>query len=116
MSDILELKLLGAPEVHLASAPVMGFRSAKAKALLYYLAVSRRAYTRPALAGLLWGDFGEREARMSLSKTLSNLRQLLPSHLAITQQAVAFNWEASYCIDVGCMHALLGTLANGQTI
>ena len=45
----LELKLLGSPEVWLDGQAVTGFRSGKAQALLYYLAVSGHAQPRPAI-------------------------------------------------------------------
>jgi CubicO group peptidase (beta-lactamase class C family) len=49
---------------------VTGFRTSKAQALLYYLAVTGRPYTRPTLAGLFWGDQPEAVAHTSLSKYL----------------------------------------------
>jgi DNA-binding SARP family transcriptional activator len=77
MSDLLELTLFGSPEVRLHGHPVTGFRSSKAQALLYYLAVTGRPHTRPTLAGLLWGDQPDAAARVSLSKYLSDLRDLV---------------------------------------
>jgi hypothetical protein len=70
---------LAAPEVRLygTSRLVTGFRSSKAQALLYFLAVTGRPQARPTLGGLLWGDQPEEAARASLSKCLSNLRELL---------------------------------------
>ena len=50
MHNELELTLLGNPEVRLESRPVTGFRSNKAQALLYYLAVTGR----PQTAGRWW--------------------------------------------------------------
>ena len=77
MSGELELTLLGSPEVRLESRLVSGFRSSKAQALLYYLAVTGRPQARATLGGLLWGDQPETAARASLSKCLSNLHELL---------------------------------------
>lgn len=77
MREELELTLFGAPEVRQQSRLVTGFRSGKAQALLYYLAVTGRPQARATLAGLLWGDQPEAAARASLSKCLSNLHELL---------------------------------------
>jgi len=56
MPNILQLTLFGSPEARRHGQPVTGFRTSKAQALLYYLAVTGRAHTRATLAGLLWGD------------------------------------------------------------
>jgi DNA-binding SARP family transcriptional activator len=77
MADLLQLTLFGSPEVRRHALLVTGFRSSKAQALLYYLAVTARPHTRPTLAGLFWGDQPEAAARTSLSKCLSNLRELV---------------------------------------
>jgi DNA-binding SARP family transcriptional activator len=39
--------------------PIAGFISAKAQALLFYLAVTGRPHMRESLASLLWGDMAE---------------------------------------------------------
>ena len=70
----LTLHLLGPPEVRLAGQPITGLNSDKVRALLFYLAVEtdcpeghlRRAHRRESLAGLLWPDYPERSARISL--------------------------------------------------
>ncbi|MBV7332225.1 AAA family ATPase [Chloroflexi bacterium TSY] len=100
MSERLELLLLGSPEVRWEHSPLTGFRSDKARALLYYLAATRRTHMRPTLAGLLWGETPEAQARLSLNQTLSNLRKIVGSHLTITRQTVVFNTEIPHWIDV----------------
>ena len=100
MKGELQLNLFGGLEICLDGTPVTGFRSAKCQALLSFLAVSGRPHSRPALAGLLWGDMPEPRARMNLSKTLSNLKQLVDDHLIITRPTIAFNRTAPYSLDV----------------
>ena len=95
----LELTLFGSPEVRVNGKLISGFRSTKAQALFYYLAITSRAHTRATLAGLLWGDQPEEAARASLSKCLSNLRDLLGNALLIERQTVAFNRNQLYHID-----------------
>jgi hypothetical protein len=62
----LRLELLGGLRVSRGDAPVSGFVSHKARALLVYLAVTGRPQPREALAGLLWGDWPQAEARANL--------------------------------------------------
>ncbi len=99
MSNLLNLTLLGSPQVHLDGQAVTGFRSSKAQALLFFLAVTGRAHTRATLAGLLWGDQPETAARVSLSKCLSNLHELLGDALLIDRQTVSFNRSLPYQLD-----------------
>jgi DNA-binding SARP family transcriptional activator len=99
MRDELELTLFGSPEVRLHGLPVTGFRSSKAQALLYYLAVTGRPHTRSTLAGLLWGDQPDPAARASLSKCLSNLHDLVGDAVLIERQTIAFNRDCSYHLD-----------------
>lgn len=101
----LELSLLGSPEVRLDGEPVSGFRSGKTQALLYYLAVTGQRHMRPALAGLLWGEWPEKDARVNLNQTLSNLRQLLGEHLNIDRHTVALDRSSQYWLDVEALQA-----------
>ena len=65
MPHSLELTLFGSPTVRCNGSVVTGFRTGKAQALLYYLAVTGRPHTRSTLAGLFWGDQPEAAARAS---------------------------------------------------
>jgi predicted ATPase/DNA-binding SARP family transcriptional activator len=100
MPNSLVLTLFGSPEVRNNGQLVTGFRSSKAQALLYYLAVTGRPHTRPTLTGLLWGDQPETAARVSLSKCLSNLHELLGDALLIDRQTVSFNRSIPYQLDI----------------
>ena len=100
MGEELQLALLGNLEIHRDGAPVAALRSGKAQALLCYLAVTDRPHLRPALVGLLWGDMPEANARNNLNKALTHLRQAVGRHLCITRQAVAFDRESPYWLDV----------------
>ena len=99
MSNLLQLTLFGSPAVLRHDQSVTSFRSSKAQALLYYLAVTGRPHTRPTLAGLFWGDQPEAAARTSLSKCLSNLRELVGDALLVDRQTVAFNRDQPYQLD-----------------
>jgi predicted ATPase/DNA-binding SARP family transcriptional activator/predicted negative regulator of RcsB-dependent stress response len=110
----LELSFLGNPEVRLAGHLVTGFRSAKAYALLYYLAVTRRAQPRTVLAGLFWGDVGEYYARRNFNRTLSNLTQLVGEHLVVERQTVVFARSQPYWLDVEQLEEAAATMPTVQ--
>ena len=74
----LELNLIGVPEVLLDGEPIL-FARRGSIALLAYLALSRRAHPREALATLLAGDSSEEQARKYLSNVLVDLRPSSPS-------------------------------------
>src|SRR5437762_13297203 len=109
MPAVLTLRLLGKPQTSLDGAAVTGFISAKAQALLYYLAVTGRPHTRESLAGLLWSEMPETQAGKNLRNVLSNLRGLAGPNLLITRQDVAFDRASPHWLDVSLF---LTTLAE----
>jgi predicted ATPase/DNA-binding SARP family transcriptional activator len=111
----LKLYLLGPPRVEVESRPVE-IKRRKALALLVYLVVTGRLHLRPALAGLLWGDMPETVAMTNLRKALANLRKLVGLHLDITRQAVAFNRDNAYWLDVEQFEANAGDVSNERAI
>ena len=79
MADIavqLTIRLLGAPEAHIAGAPLI-LHNHKARALLYYLAATGRPHTRDHLATLLWSESPDSNARHSLRSSLYHIRRAL---------------------------------------
>lgn len=84
---MLQLRLLGPPEVSVGGAPAPAeLLWRKHLALLAYLALSpRRARTRDHLVGLLWGDKAEASARHSLREAMRVLRQALGAEAIETE-------------------------------
>ena len=68
------LTLLGTPVLHSAEGRAVAI-GIKPLALLAYLALEGRPHSREALAGLLWGESSEVEARASLRQALKQLRE-----------------------------------------
>jgi DNA-binding SARP family transcriptional activator len=69
------LSLFGTPALaSSAGRPVTPPLGAKALALLAFLTLERRPHSREMLAGLLWGESPEVEARASLRQALKHLR------------------------------------------
>ena len=100
MTTKLEMSLLGTGAITLNGEPVSENLPAKSQALLCYLAVTGHPHSRETLAGLLWGEKPEANAKASLRKALSGLRQVFDDALTITRQTVAFNRDSSYWLDV----------------
>jgi DNA-binding SARP family transcriptional activator len=101
---LLELNLIGVPEVVLDGQPVI-FARRGSIALLAYLALSQRAYPRETLATLLAGDSSEDQARKYLSNVLVDLRQHLGDYINATRQTVAFDRSLPACVDVDVFRA-----------
>lgn len=88
MSPTLQIRLLGGLAIALGDAPLSNFLSAKAPALLAYLAVTRRAHSRDTLAALLWGDLPDVDAKNNLRQVLANLKKTLEPYLEIQRDTV----------------------------
>jgi DNA-binding SARP family transcriptional activator len=83
------LRLLGVPALvpldRAAPGPSLG---AKSLALLAFLVLEPRPHSRESLAGLLWGESPEAEARASLRQALKQLREVLGEGLRAERTAV----------------------------
>src|SRR5215471_5564875 len=111
---MLELNLIGVPEVFLDGEPVC-FARRGSIALLAYLAVSRRTHPRESLATLLAGDSSEEQARKYLSNVLVDLRQRLGPYVRATRQTVTFDRSLPYRVDVADFQSHLeAALASGS--
>jgi predicted ATPase/DNA-binding SARP family transcriptional activator len=104
----LRLSLLGRPRVTHDGTPLTGWALQKSLALLAYLAVTGRPHSRGALAGLLWRDCTEANARSNLRKVVAELRRRVPSHLTITRADVAFDRASAYWLDVEAFERDIG--------
>ncbi|MBN1813501.1 MAG: AAA family ATPase, partial [Anaerolineae bacterium] len=119
----LTLSLLGSFQATLDNAPVTTFESDKVRALLAYLAVeSDRPQRREMLAGLLWPDMAERDARTNLRHVLANLRKVLGDRTAAqpflltSRQTLHFNVKSDYQLDVQAFtDAIAATARHSHT-
>jgi DNA-binding SARP family transcriptional activator len=108
MPPILHIELLGVPTVSQGRVPLSTIATEKAKLLLFYLILFRgMKHTRPALAGLFWGDSTEPQARRALNTALWRLRQWMKSlriqvesTLWIEDQEIGFNRASRCWVDV----------------
>ena len=73
----------------------------KARALLAYLAVAgERPQPRDKLAGLLWAESGEEQARMSLRQALSGLRKCLGDEVLFADGGTVALAPTAFACDV----------------
>ena len=98
MMTHLSIYLLGSFQVSLDRVPVRSFESRKVGALLAYLAAeSDHTHPRGKLAGLLWSERPEANARRGLSQALYNLRTAIGDRqsptpfLIVSRQTVQFD-------------------------
>ncbi|MFO7633862.1 MAG: tetratricopeptide repeat protein [Caldilinea sp.] len=102
---MLTLQLLGSPQIVWDEARV-DLRSAKAKALLFYLAVTQRSYSRLVLASLLWPDKSDTEARTNLRQAVHLLHQVIPDCLVTTRDSLQLNPQLTVAVDALHFEAL----------
>ena len=113
----LSINLLGAFRVRLDDKSVTGFQTNKVRALLAYLAIeAQRPHQRVYLAGLLWPNWPEDQARTYLRQALANLHQVLgrdpaSPFLLTTRHSIQFNLESNHRLDVAELGELLTTSA-----
>ncbi|MCB0034235.1 MAG: hypothetical protein KDE51_09460, partial [Anaerolineales bacterium] len=114
---MLVLNLLGIPEIQLHDQSV-SLGTAKARALLFYLAVTGRPHSREQLLDLLWSDLPQVKARRNLTATLSSLRKEIEEYLLVEGEMIRFNTALPHFIDTAALTAALHTLdetgENGQ--
>ncbi len=116
MSDTLTLSLMGSPRIALNGRPC-SFSSAKAIALLAYLAVSGMRHDRAALAVLLWPESDNKRARGALRYTLSTIKKEIGAEfLLVDRRHIGLSDKADWGVDVRDMRRLLAPalgLENG---
>jgi DNA-binding SARP family transcriptional activator/predicted ATPase len=109
---MLKIRLFGGLQITLDGAPAKGFISAKAPALLAYLACEQRPCPREELAALLWGEMPEADAKNNLRQALSNLRRLAGDYLRITRSDAALREAAPLWLDAARFEAYLPESAD----
>src|SRR5579871_3768244 len=96
---MLQIKLLGVPEVTL-DGRVVKLKRRGSIALLAYLALSDRVHARESIAQQLVGDNPEAQARKHLSNVLVDLRHELGDYVVSNAQGLHFERTRPHTIDV----------------
>ncbi len=100
MTKVLKLAFLGRMRLNLDDEPLTELVSGKGQALLCYLVVNGRSYSRLSLSNLLWDEMSEADARRNLRGVLLKLRQTIDPFLDITHQTVGFDEASTHWLDV----------------
>jgi TolB-like protein/Tfp pilus assembly protein PilF len=108
---LAELNLLGQFRLRLSGGPDIDLPSHKDRALLAILAAQPgMPQSRDKLAGLLWSDRGDSQARDSLKHALMHIRQslvsLVPEPIVADRQSITLV-PAAFSIDVSRFEELL---------
>ena len=117
----LYLALLGPPEVRHGNSMLL-FSTRKELALLIYLAVEGRVYSRKKLSEQFWSEGDARHGRAALRITLLHLRHLLGEandadpvpHLLIKRDTLGLNLTSAIELDLHILHEAW-TLARSST-
>ena len=108
---VAELTLFGGFELRLAGGEMVDLPGQKDRALLALLALRPGAtQSREKLAGLLWSERGDAQARDSLKHALTRLRHCFaagPPPIAADRRSVTLD-PAALATDVGRFEQLLG--------
>ncbi len=96
---MLQIKLLGVPEVTL-DGRVVRVKRRGSLALLAYLALTDRVHARESIAQQLVGDNPEAQARKLLSNVLVDLRHELGDYVVSDAQGIRFEKMRPHSIDV----------------
>ena len=109
----LRVALLGELSLRLGDAPLPPLESARAESLLAYLLLHRdAAQPRARIAGFLWPDSSEAQARTNLRHVLHTLRHALPeAQRCLEVTARTLRWSGPVELDVA---AFEGALALGD--
>jgi predicted ATPase/DNA-binding SARP family transcriptional activator len=110
----LSLSLLGPFQAQLDDRPITEFESARARALLAYLAVEKtQPQRRNALVELLWPEQPSGSGSANLRHTLASLRKAIddqhtiPPILLVTSETLQFNPASDAFVDLHRFHFLL---------
>ena len=108
---MLKVQLLGKFDVSLDGRSLT-ISSRPAQSLFAYLILnSGKLYRRERVAGLLWPDSGEKQARHNLRQTLWRLRQIIGDNYLVTDKvSVGFNGRANYTLDVDILQNPNGSI------
>lgn len=114
---MLEVRLLGHFEVYLDGKP-LAIPTRNAQLLLAFLVLNAgKAHRRERLAGLLWPDSSEENARGNLRHELWRLRKAInthqPAYFLIDDLTITFDPRQEFTLDV---HKLESTPLDGPTL
>ncbi len=120
---MLEIRLLGQFDVRLDGQPVV-LSSRAAQSLLAYLLLNPKTrHRREKLAGLLWPDIAEANARRNLRQELWRIRKALPAPLLLSRDfllsddfSIGVDPNAEYWLDVAALNNAASASASADAL
>ncbi|MEN8097890.1 MAG: tetratricopeptide repeat protein [Chloroflexota bacterium] len=104
---MLEIRTLGDLTIVKDGENLQDVGSAKAKAILAYVALEGGTHSRRDLAAIFWPESSESHANTSLRVALSDLRKIAGEYVRISNKTVAINPDAQVSTDVLELEELL---------
>ncbi|MBE0670897.1 MAG: AAA family ATPase [Anaerolineales bacterium] len=107
MSDGLEIRLLGPPEVFHGGQPIK-FAARKALALFVYLVVEPGSHPREKLQAIFWPESEPRKAQSALRSTLARIKDAfrgMEDLLSIEGDRIGFNASSASFLDLNLVAA-----------
>lgn len=114
MSDSIELRLFGYPELRLHGQPVTPALPHKALALLAYLALAAQPVGRETIAAFLWPDAPAQTAKHSLRNLLSLLRKVVGDGIESNHRTIHLSTTQFQHIDVVAFEQGISALKKSQ--
>ncbi|MEM7134462.1 MAG: tetratricopeptide repeat protein [Chloroflexota bacterium] len=103
----IQIRLLGPPQIQVDEQLIRKIGSQKSLALLGYLLCHPQAHSRSTLAGLLWLDKPESDARRNLRWALGQLNKVLPTCFEATRHTISFEPTSTVWLDVSATDEFL---------
>ncbi len=107
MNSSLQIFTLGSVRILSGGQPLAKLTNQKAKALLIYLASTRRRQPREVLADLLWDERSQSQAMSNLRVVLVDLRKWFGEYVTISRSIVSLKPEADIDLDVAELETAL---------
>lgn len=97
---MLEVQMLGTPQIKYKGKEISSSLPAKNQALFYYLSTTQTTHSRLTLANLLWSDKNEKASRTSLRQAVYQLGKMLPDYIESTRETVTLPHSKDIHIDL----------------
>lgn len=113
-----ELFLLGAPQIFQRGKSLTSHLSVAVifQALLFFLVIENKTYSRTYLASLFWPDLPDVQAKKNLRNILPELRKVFGNYLRIDVTSVSFQLQDTVWCDLFSLQKLLNEVESDAAL